>query len=665
MFVTLPDGKKLELSEHSTPKHIAEAIGPGLAKVALGAKVNGKLSDLMTEVPDGAHVSIVTKKDDESILLSRHTLAHVMAQAAIDYFVGKGFKRGDVKMGVGPVIENGFYYDFDVPEAMTPEDLEAIEAQMRELVNAKLPLRKYSLSREEALERYQKIGDPYKVELIQDLPVGETLTFYEQGGEAGFTDLCRGPHVPNTSDIPPHFKLMSVAGAYWRGDEKRQQLQRIYGVAFKTKEELEKHLWILEEAKRRDHRKIGRELELFLLDPMVGKGLPMWLPKGNILREQLITFLRDEQSKRGYQLVTTPNIGSVELYKMSGHFPYYADSQFPLIDLSERNENEVYMLKPMNCPHHTRIFSHKLRSYRDLPLRIAEFGTVYRYEKSGELNGLTRVRGFTQDDAHIFCTPEQVKQEFLAVLELVLLVFSSLQLSDYRVRVGTRDPGSDKYVGSDEVWTAAEKQIIEACEEAGLNYTVEPGDAAFYGPKLDFVVKDVLRREWQLGTIQVDYNLPERFTLSYTGADGLEHRPVMIHRAPFGSLERFIGILIEHFAGDFPLWLAPEQIRLVPIADRHAGYAYKLKDRFAEVGLRSEVDSRSERMNAKVRDAELYKVPYIVIVGDQEEASNQVSFRSRQEPNQNAVSTDIFIQHLKENMLKRSLEIEPIKVAVA
>jgi threonyl-tRNA synthetase len=574
----------------------------------------------------------------------------VLAQAVRELYAERGFKPEDVKLAIGPVIENGFYYDLEAPLPLREEDLPAIEEKMRRIVADDLPLRRFVLPREEALARYQDV-DPYKTELIQELPEEEEISFYQQGDDNyGFTDLCRGPHVPSTGRIPPHFKLTGIAGAYWRGDARRPMLQRVYGIAFRTKEELENHLWQQEEAKKRDHRKLGRELELFLLDPLVGKGLPIWLPKGNVLREELIAFMREEQLRRGYQLVATPHIGSVELYKTSGHFPYYADSQFPLMDLGERNENEQYMLKPMNCPHHIRIYAHKPRSYRELPLRLAEFGTVYRYELSGELNGLTRVRGFTQDDAHIFCTPEQVKDEFLGVLDLVLKVFSTLGLGSYRARVGVRDPGSDKYVGSEEVWSAAERQIVQACEEAGLRYSIEPGDAAFYGPKLDFVVKDVLGREWQLGTIQVDYNLPERFRLTYTGPDGAEHRPVMIHRAPFGSLERFIGILIEHFAGDFPLWLAPVQAVVVPIADRHHPYALEVAQALRAQGFRTEVDTRPERMNAKVRDAELQKVPLILVVGDKEAESGMVNLRERHVREHRALALADLIQEMKQRV---------------
>ncbi len=621
MTVRLPDGKPLELPQGATAKDVAERISRSLAKEAVGAIVNGELYDVFKPLPEGAEVRIITRKDPEYQHLFRHTLAHVLAQAVKEFFQEKGYDPDAVKLGVGPVIENGFYYDIDAPEPISDGDLPEIEKRMHRILKRNLPLRRYVLSREEALARYRG-KDPYKTELIQDLPEDEEISFYEQ---EGFTDLCRGPHVPSTGKIPPFFKLTHVAGAYWRGDETRPMLQRVYGVAFRTKEELDHYLWQLEEAKKRDHRKLGRELELFLIDPMVGKGLPLWLPKGNTVRELLIQFMREEQLRRGYQLVTTPHVGALELYKTSGHYPYYADSQFPPIEL----EDEAYLLKPMNCPHHIRIYAARPRSYRELPLRLAEFGTVYRFEQSGELHGLTRVRGFTQDDAHIFCTPEQVKEEFLSVLDLTMHVFRTLGMENYRARIGVRDPGSDKYVGEDAKWALAERQIQEACQEVGLAYTVEEGDAAFYGPKLDFVVKDALGREWQLGTIQVDYNLPERFDLTYVGPDGEPHRPVMIHRAPFGSLERFIGILIEHFAGEFPLWLAPVQVVVVPITDRHVAYAHEVAQALREAGIRVEVDARGERMNAKIRDAETQKVPVILVVGDQEVAQRTVAVRDR------------------------------------
>lgn len=656
MTVYLPDGKALDLPEGATAWDVAKALGPGLAKAAVGALVEGEVYDLFKPLPEGARVRILTEKDPEYQRLFRHTLAHVLAQSVKEYFQEKGYDPESVKLGIGPVIEHGFYYDIDAPEPISDEDLPAIEAKMREILKRDLPLRRFVLSREEALARYQG-KDPYKTELIQEIPEREEISFYQQGDEVyGFTDLCRGPHVPSTGRIPPHFKLTHVAGAYWRGDENRPMLQRVYGVAFRTEEELKEHLWRLEEARKRDHRRLGKELELFLIDPMVGKGLVLWLPKGNILREELIQFMRQEQVRRGYQLVTTPHIGSLELYRTSGHYPYYAESQFPPIRFEGRDEAEEYLLKPMNCPHHIRIYAHRRRSYRELPLRLAEFGTVYRYEKAGELLGLTRVRGFTQDDAHIFSTPEQVKGEFLGVLDLVLHVFHTLGLKEYRARIGVREPGSSKYVGDEEKWALAERQIEEAAQEAGLSYTVEPGDAAFYGPKLDFVVKDALGREWQLGTIQVDYNLPERFALTYVGQDGAEHRPVMIHRAPFGSLERFIGILLEHFAGDFPLWLSPVQAVVIPVSEKQEDYAKEVLSRLKEAGLRAEADLRPERMQARIRDAELQKIPYILVVGEREREAGAVSVRRRHRGDLGSMPLPVFLEAALREVREKRIE---------
>ncbi|SMB91760.1 threonine--tRNA ligase [Deinococcus hopiensis] len=621
MHVTLPDGKQLDLPHNATALDAARAIGPRLAQDALAATANGELVDLMSPLPDGAAITLVTKKNPaDAAPVFRHSLGHVMSQAVGEFYKAKGYGPEAVKRGVGPSIENGWYQDFDLPEPLREEDLPEIERLMRGVIGRNLDFSRREVSKEEALAQFPH--DPYKAELIRDLPDDEPITFYQQGD---YVDLCRGPHFPNTGRLPTAFKLMSTSGAYWRGNEKNPILQRIYGVAFATQKELDEYLHRLEEAKRRDHRKLGKELELFTIDPLVGKGLPLWLPNGTVLREELMRFLREQQFQRGYQGVVTPNIGNLDLYKTSGHYQNYSDSNFSPITV----DDEEYMLKPMNCPHHVRIYASKPRSYRDLPVRLAEFGTVYRYEQSGELNGLTRVRGFTQDDAHLFCRPDQLKKEFLDVLDLTVLVLRTFGMNDVRFRVGTRDPESGKYVGDEANWEAAERQIIEAVEEVGLPYVIEPGDAAFYGPKLDFVVRDVLGREWQLGTIQVDYNLPERFDISYTGEDGQDHRPVMIHRAPFGSLERFVGILIEHYGGDFPLWLAPRQIVIIPIADRHNAYAETLADEFKAVGLRAEVDDSTNRMNAKVRTAELSKIPVMLIVGDKEEELREVSVRER------------------------------------
>ncbi|MFC5848290.1 threonine--tRNA ligase [Deinococcus petrolearius] len=621
MHVTLPDGRQLELPQGATALDAARAIGPRLAQDALAATAGGDLVDLMTPLPGGAAITLITKKNPaDAAPVFRHSLGHVMSQAVGEFYRARGYPAEAVKRGVGPSIENGWYQDFDLPEPLKEEDLPEIERLMREIIARDLPFSRREVSKQDALAQFPH--DPYKKELIGGLPDDEAITFYQQGD---YVDLCRGPHFPATGRLPTSFKLMSTSGAYWRGNEQNPILQRVYGVAFATQKELDAYLARLEEAKRRDHRKLGRELELFTIDPLVGKGLPLWLPNGTVLREELTNFMKEQQFARDYQGVITPNIGNLDLYRTSGHYPYYAESQFNPIEV----EDEQYMLKPMNCPHHVRIYASKPRSYRDLPVRLAEFGTVYRYEQSGELNGLTRVRGFTQDDAHIFCRPDQLKKEFLDVLDLTVLVLKTFGMTDVRFRVGVRDPGSDKYVGDEANWALAERQIVEAVEEVGLPYTIEPGDAAFYGPKLDFVVKDVLGREWQLGTIQVDYNLPERFDITYTGEDGQDHRPVMIHRAPFGSIERFTGILIEHYGGDFPLWLAPRQVALIPIADRHNAYAEELRAELHAAGLRAEVDDSSNRMNAKVRAAELSKIPVMLVVGDQEQENRTVSVRER------------------------------------
>ena len=654
MFVTLPDGKRLDLPEHATAKNVAEAIGPGLAKAALGAFVSGQLTDLLSELPDGAEVSILTKKDDASIRLMRHTLAHVMAQAVADVFVAEGHPREAVKMGIGPVIENGFYYDFDLPRTLVPDDLEKIEARMREIIAAKLLLRKFELPRAEALARFEG-RDPYKLELIADLPEDVPLTFYEQGGEDGFTDLCRGPHVPNTGDIPPHFKLMSVAGAYWRGDESRPMLQRVYGVAFKTKDELEHHLWQLEEAKKRDHRKLGRELDLFTFSEDIGSGIPLFLPRGEIVRHEMERYVRELQTGYGYQHVWTGHLVKESLYAKSGHLANYLESMFPPMD----DDGVQLRLKPMNCPSHMTLFNARQHSYRELPLRYAEFATLYRYEKSGELNGLTRVRSLTQDDCHIFCTEEQIQEEFTLALRLIRDVLDTYQFRDYRVQLSLRGT-QGKYVDDEEKWSKATDALRSALDAEGVPYIEALGEAAFYGPKADFMASDVLGREWQLSTIQVDFIQPERLGCEYVSEDGSRQTPVVLHRAVTGSTERFMGVMIEHFAGDFPLWLAPEQVRIVPIADRHNAYALELREQLLDAGLRAEADVRGERMNAKVRDAELYKVPYTVIVGDKELEARMVSFRSRKEPEQKGVAAQVFIQHLQVHVTGRALEVVPL-----
>ncbi|MCZ7546729.1 MAG: threonine--tRNA ligase [Anaerolineae bacterium] len=564
--------------------------------------------------------------EDEELHRIRHSAAHVMAQAVLEMFPGG-------KVAIGPPIEDGFYYDFDLPRSLTLDDLAQIEQRMRAIIREDHPFVRRVVSAQEARQLFA--DQPYKLELIDGLEQGGLDEYGERTDEPvvlstyrhdAFEDLCRGPHVERTGELNPDaVKLLNVAGAYWRGDENRPMLQRIYGTAWKTADELEDYLERLEEARKRDHRRVGKELGLFAFSPLVGAGLPLWKPKGAMLRETLERFLREAQLERGYLPVVTPHIGKLDLYKTSGHYPYYKDSQYTPIDV----DGEEFLLKPMNCPHHIEIYRSEMRSYRDLPQRYAEFGTVYRYEKAGELTGLTRVRGFTVDDAHLFVTPEQLEDEFIEVVKLIQYVFDSLGLHDFRARIGTHDDESDKWVGERAVWEESVRAIVNAAEKLGLDYVVEEGEAAFYGPKLDFIFRDVLKREWQLGTVQVDYNLPERFALEYVGADNQPHRPVMIHRAPFGSLERFIGILIEHFNGAFPVWLAPVQAVIIPIADRHHDYARRVAAQLKAAGVRTEVDLSSDRMGAKIRAAQLQKVPYMLVIGDREMEAEAVAVRLR------------------------------------
>ncbi len=658
MHVTLPDGKQLNLAEQATFGDVARAIGPGLAKAALGATVNNQLTDLMSKVTDGAEVSILTKKNPEVINLMRHTLAHVMAQAVMEYFLEQGHKRSEVKMGIGPVIENGFYYDFDLPHTLATEDLEKIEAKMREIIKADLSLRKYELTRAEALNRYRDIGDPYKVELIEDLPEGEVITFYEQGGTEGFTDLCRGPHVPKTGNIPKHFKLMSVAGAYWRGDEKRQQLQRIYGVAFQTKEELEKHLWQIEEAKKRDHRKLGKELDIFTLDEEVGPGLPLWLPKGAVMIEEIEKLAKEIEEAAGYERVRTPHLSKESLFLRSGHLPYYERDMYPPMEF----EGVRYFMKPMNCPFHHKIYAARPRSYRDLPLRLAEYGTCYRYEDSGALMGLMRVRSLQMNDAHIYCTEEQFETEFMAVIDLYLKYFEIFAIDDYVMRLSkhSQEGLGEKYVDNAELWLKTEQMVRQAMLQNSINFVEADDEAAFYGPKIDVQITSAIGREFTLATNQVDFAQPPRFDLHYIDENNDKKTPLCLHRAPLSTHERLIGFLIEHFAGDFPLWLAPEQVRIVPIADRHLEYCDNLQKLFKLEGIRAEVDASNERMNYKVRQAELHKVPYTLIIGDKEQEVSQISFRSRKEPDKNGVDRAAFIDHLKNHIKTRLVSVEPI-----
>ncbi len=611
--ITFPDGTVREFPAGTTGREIAESLSKGLAREALSVSVNGKTWDLSRPIQSDASVVFLKWADDEGKRTFWHSSAHLMAEAIESLFPG-------TKFGIGPPVENGFYYDIDMGDhSLGGEDLAAIETKMLSLARRDVPFEREVVSWEKAVQYFRAKGDQYKLELLQDLKDKE-ITFYRQGD---FTDLCFGPHVPATGRIKA-IKLLNVAGAYWRGNEQNKMLQRVYGVTFPSKKELDEHLFRLEEAKRRDHRKLGAELDLFFLTPRVGAGLPLWLPKGAVLRETLETFLKDEQKKRGYLPVVTPHIGNLELYKTSGHYPYYKDSQFDPIVV----EDEEYLLKPMNCPHHHQIFLCRPRSYRDLPLRLAEFGTVYRYEQSGELNGLTRVRSFTVDDSHIYVTQDQLKDELCKVIDLIQHVFGTLGFKTFKTRLSFRDPANkEKYGGADEMWTRSEADIKEAADSMHLSYTVDIGEAAFYGPKIDFLVQDALLRNWQLGTVQVDYVMPERFNLEYTGPDGQKHRPVIIHRAPFGSLERFIGVLIEHYAGEFPVWLAPVQAVVLPLTDRHLDYARKVSDDLSASGIRVETDDRNEKVGYKIREWETKKVPYMLVVGDKEMAAGSVAVR--------------------------------------
>ena len=615
MNITFPDGNIRTYAEGTSAMEIAKSISEGLARNVLAAKVNGETRDASRPITEDAKLELLTWETKEAKSTLWHSSAHLMAEAIEFYFPR-------TKFGIGPPVETGFYYDVDFGEkTFTPDDFKKIEDKMLELARTGNTYNRKEVSKADAIAYFTEKGDEYKLDLLKDLADG-TITFYTQGN---FTDLCRGPHIPDTSSIKAA-KLMSIAGAYWRGDEKGKQLTRIYAVTFQKQKELTEYLTLLEEAKKRDHRKLGKELELFAFSEKVGMGLPLWLPKGAALRERLRTFLEKAQMKSGYQPVVTPHIGNKELYVTSGHYEKYGKDSFQPIKTPA--EGEEFFLKPMNCPHHCEIYKTKPRSYKDLPIRYSEFGTVYRYEQSGELHGLTRVRGFTQDDAHLFCRPDQVKEEFCKVIDLVLYVFSALGFEDFTAQISLRDPDNkEKYIGSDENWEKAESAIIEAAAERGLKTTVELGEAAFYGPKLDFMVKDALKRSWQLGTIQVDYNLPERFQLEYTGSDNLKHRPVMIHRAPFGSLERFIAVLIEHCGGNFPLWLAPDQISILPISEKYNEYGNKVLENLNNYDIRGLFDDRDEKIGKKIRDAEMKKIPFMLIVGEKEAAENKLSVR--------------------------------------
>ncbi len=646
--VQLPDGTEKQYDGPITPAEVAAEISAGLARAAVAAEVDGELRDLRAPMGDGTHaLRLLTARDPEALEVLRHSTAHVLAQAVVRLY------GPEVKYTIGPALTDdfqyGFYYDFDLPRPISGEDLPKIEAEMKKIAKEKLSISREELPVERAKELMREVGQDYKIEMIDELVRDEgvsTVSFYRQDG---FVDMCRGPHVPDTGKVKV-FKLLASAGAYWRGDERNKMLTRIYGTAFFDKKDLAAQLEKIEQARKRDHRVLGKRLGLFTFSDSVGQGLPLWLPKGAVLRMELEGWLRGELLKRGYLPVVTPHIGKLELWKTSGHYPYYEHGLFPTMRMGEDGDEEGYLLKPMNCPFHIQIYKSAQRSYRDLPLRLSEFGTVYRFEQSGELSGLTRVRGFTQDDAHIFCMPDQLEAEVLSCVELTQLVLATLGLEDYRVRVGLRDPDDAKYTGPAEYWDRAEDNIRSVVRNLGLNYSEEAGEAAFYGPKIDFVVSDCLGREWQLGTIQVDYNLPERFELEYVGADNAAHRPVMIHRAPLGSPERFIGILIEHFAGAFPLWLAPEQVAVLPVSDRFNEYAARVAARLGEAGLRVVLDDSPEKIGAKIRRSTMDKLPYMLIVGEREAQAGTVSVRERTEGDRGSRDLDALVSGLVEEV---------------
>ena len=641
--ITLPDGSAKQFEPGVTPYQVALAISEGLARNVLVAKVNDQLVELDKPINEDATLTLYTWNDREGKDTFWHSSAHLMAAAIESLYPG-------VKFGIGPHIETGFYYDIDFMDYnISSDDFPKIEEKMKELASQKIQFVRREVPKAEALDYFQKKGDEYKLELIDGLEDGQ-ISFYESGP---FTDLCRGPHLHDTSAIKA-IKLLKTAGAYWRGDEKRKQLTRIYAVTFPKKKELDEYLALLEEAAKRDHRKLGREMELFTFSPLVGQGLPLWLPKGAALRDRLEQFLRKVQKRYGYLQVITPHIGNVNLYKTSGHYAKYGADSFRPITTPQ--EGEEFFLKPMNCPHHCQIYAARPRSYKELPLRLAEFGTVYRYEQSGELHGLTRVRGFTQDDAHLFCTSDQIKEEFCKVIDIILYIFKTLKFENYKAQVSLRDPNNkEKYIGTDENWEKAQRAIIEAAAEKGLNTIEVEGEAAFYGPKLDFMVKDAIGREWQLGTVQVDYNLPERFGLEYTDADGQKKRPVMIHRAPFGSMERFVAVLLEHTGGNFPLWLTSDQVVILPISEKYMDYARKVQAALDEQDIRCYIDERSEKTGRKIRDAETAKIPYMLIVGENEEKDGTVSVRRHGNLNDGTMPLNDFVKLINE-AIKAELE---------
>ncbi|MFW6347076.1 MAG: threonine--tRNA ligase [Cyclonatronaceae bacterium] len=639
IHITFPDGHSREFAAGSTGFEIASSISPRLAQDALSVTLNEKVMDLDLPLYESGPITINTWDSSDGKATFWHSTAHLLAEAVQELYPQAQF-------GIGPAIEQGFYYDIDFGEHhISTEDLPAIEQKMKELARAKSDYVRKAVPKAEAVAYYEKKGDPYKLDLLRELEDG-SITFYTQGN---FTDLCRGPHIPNTKKIKA-IKLLSIAGAYWRGNSENKQLTRIYGISFPKQKMLDEYLNMLEEARKRDHKKLGKELGLYMIDSMVGSGLPIWLPNGTVLRRALETFLRDEQIKRGYQEVITPHIANLKLYETSGHYPYYADSQYDPIEV----DDERYMMKPMNCPHHHRIYAREMHSYRDLPIRLSEFGTVYRYEQSGELNGLSRVRGFTQDDAHIYCTHDQLKDEIKNCIDLTQYVFSVFDMP-VDVRLSFRDDQEKKYGGKNEYWDRAQREIREVADEMGLDYTIAEGEASFYGPKIDFIIRDAIGRKWQLGTVQLDYVMPERFELTYMGADNQKHRPVIIHRAPFGSMERFTSILIEHFAGDFPLWLAPVQVSLIPVSDQFNALAYEYAEALREAGIRVKTDDRSEKIGLKIRESETAKIPYMMILGEREQADRSVSVRKHKKGDLGTFAFNEYLNKLKQEITEYKL----------
>ena len=636
--IKLPDGSISEFEKGITASKIAEAIFPRLVQDTLAVEVDGVVRDLSYKIEKDSSVKFLTFDDDKGKEVYWHSTSHLMAHAIQEIYP-------EAKFGVGPAIEAGFYYDIDINSQLSEEDLKVVEKKMAQLTQEDSPFVREDLSKNAAIDFFKQKGDNYKIEILSGIDENtQGISIYEEGS---FTDLCRGPHLPSTGKIK-YFKLLNISGSYWRGDEKNKQLQRIYGISFPKKKMLDDYLIFLEEAKKRDHRKLGKDLELFFFSPNVGAGLPLWLPKGTVLRETLEKFLREEQTKRDYLPVITPHIGNINLYKTSGHYPYYSDSQFPPLKFGDREEE--YLLKPMNCPHHFQIYASKQRSYRDLPIRYAEFGTVYRYEQSGELNGLTRVRSFSVDDSHMFVRQDQLKSELCNVIDLIQYVFKVMGFEDFTTQLSFRDDNKEKYGGDIELWEKAQKEIKEAADEMKLKYTIEEGEAAFYGPKIDFLVKDVLGRKWQLGTVQIDYVMPERFNLEYIGSDGQKHRPVVIHRAPFGSLERFIGVLIEHYAGEFPLWLAPIQVAVIPVSQHFLKYSQKIYNELKSKSIRVELDERNEKVGYKIRDWETQKVPYMLIIGEKEANAQNISVRKHKVGDLGALSLSEFISKISDEI---------------